>query len=88
MATQEENVIQNSKPSYEQLQAKVMELVQTCRTLEQRLEAASYIISNKQLDYLFKVVENSQKFSPEFLAYCLNEIESIVWQKDNPTEEK
>lgn len=41
----------------------------------------------KRLDYLFKVVENGDKFSIDFLNRCSEEIEALLTVPDNEEEE-
>ena len=43
----------------------------------------------KRLDYLFKVVENKDSFSTEFVAGCIKEIEAIMTiPEEQPQENK
>lgn len=73
-------------PTYEQLQAKIVELVRQCQAQQQQLELANSVIGNKQLDYLFKVIENGAMFETEFVNYCVTQIQSVIWQKEEEPE--
>lgn len=90
----EENKVKNERPekmSYEQLENVAHQLSEQNRQLYMKLQSANMTNLFKRLDYLFKVIENSDKFNKEFVNKCLTEIESSMTipeeeSKDKPKE--
>lgn len=77
----EENKVKNERPekmSYEQLENVAHQLSEQNRQLYMKLQSANMTNLFKRLDYLFKVIENSDKFNKEFVNKCLTEIESSM----------
>lgn len=72
------------KLSYEQLEEVANNLHKQCNALYEQLQNASMVNLFKRLDYLFKVVENKDAFSDEFVTKCVTEIETIM---NPPVEE-
>jgi hypothetical protein len=69
---------QVGKMSYEQLENIAHQLSIQNQDLHKRLNEANLINVFKRLDYLFKVVENSDKFNTDFVNLCINEIEGLL----------
>lgn len=76
------------KMSYEQLQNVAHQLSEQARTLYTRLQEANMTNMFKRLDYLFKVVENAERFSMEFTEKCIAEIESMMTVPEDTESEK
>lgn len=90
----EEKKIENKetqKMSYEQLEQVAHQLSEQTRQLYSKLQKSNMENVFKRLDYLFKVVENKDVFSKEFLDKCVKEIEEIITipedKEDKETEE-
>lgn len=64
------------KMSYEQLENVAAQLSDQNRKLTQRFESVANIYN--RLEFLFKVIENFEKFNPEFSKRCATEIETII----------
>lgn len=90
----EENKVKNERPekmSYEQLENIAHQLSEQNKQLYMKLQSANMTNLFKRLDYLFKVIENSDKFNKEFVNKCLTEIESsmtIPEEEDKEEESK
>lgn len=76
----EENEVKESKPTYEQLVETVKHLRANCEELYKRLQDKQLEVTLKRLEYLFKVIEFSNKncFSAEFIANVAEEIETMI----------
>lgn len=61
-------------------------LTRQATSLVQKVKELSDFTLFKRLDYLFKVVENREKFSKEFVNSCTDEIVTIITLP--PMEEK
>lgn len=72
------------KLSYEELEKVAHELDAQCQKFYMELQNANMTNAFKRLDYLFKVVENADKFPQEFVKHC---IEEVVNSMEVPTEE-
>lgn len=70
------------KMSYEELEQVAAQLSQQSQQLYARLQQADMANMFKRLDYLFKVLENHQQFSPEFVAECVTEITNMMTIQD------
>ena len=66
------------KMSYEQLEQVAHQLSEQARDLYNQLQKADLNNMFKRLDYLFKVVENKDKFNLIFFDRCIKEIEEIM----------
>lgn len=66
------------KMSYEQLEQVAHQLSEQARQMYDQLQKANLTNMFKRLDYLFKVVENGEMFSQEFVTKCINEIEEFM----------
>lgn len=62
----------------------VMRLRQELVRATQVNQELQKMLSYRRLDYLFKVVENANKFSAEFITICVEEIENSL----TPIEEE
>lgn len=69
---------ENKKMSYEQLEGVAHQLSEQVKQLYNQLQQANLNNMFKRLDYLFKVVENTEKFSPAFSEACIKEIEAFM----------
>lgn len=69
---------ETQKMSYEQLEQVAHQLSEQTRQLYSKLQKSNMENVFKRLDYLFKVVENKNVFSKEFLDNCIKEIEEII----------
>ena len=74
------------KLSYEQLEQVAEQLSEQTRQLYSQLKNASLNNMFKRLDYLFKVVENKDKFPQEFYNKCLNEVEELMTLPEEDTK--
>jgi hypothetical protein len=75
------NTTENQRPekmSYEQLENIAHQLSEQAKQLYAKLQEANMTNAFKRLDYLFKVVECRDIFSPEFYIKCVEEIESFM----------
>lgn len=82
---------ETKKLSYEQLEQVANQLSEQTRKLYSKLQKSNMENVFKRLDYLFKVVENKDVFSKEFLDNCIKEIEEIIIipeEKDNKETEE
>lgn len=86
----EPNAPQAQKLTYEQLENVASQLSEQSRQLYQKLQEANLVNMFKRLDYLFKVVENSNHFNAEFVTSCIEEIENMMTleKEENVTEEE
>lgn len=66
------------KMSYEQLENVAHQLSEQAKQLYMKLQSANMNNMFRRLDYLFKVIENSQKFNNEFVLKCISEVEEIM----------
>lgn len=69
---------EQKKLTYEQLNDACNQLWQQNRQLAVRNKELEQVALNKRLDYLFRVVEASDKFSSDFVVSCANEIEEAL----------
>lgn len=66
------------KLTYEQLNDACNQLWQQNKQLVARTRELEQYAMNKRMDYLFKVLEFSIKFSSDFVADCASEIEAAM----------
>lgn len=71
------------KISYEDLNNMAIQLSNQVRELSKRLQETNLTNFFKRLDYLFKVVENSDKFDVNFVWKCTSEIEESMTIPEN-----
>lgn len=69
---------EEKKLTYEQLNDACNQLWQQNKQLATRTRELEQFAMNKRLDYLFKVLEYSNKFSSDFIVSCTNEIEEAM----------
>ena len=81
----EENT-KKSELTYEQLTEIANQLSRDNHALRQQVQEMDYFNLFKRLDYLFKVVENDEKFAADFVETCKNEIVNLMTAVDEPTE--
>ena len=76
---------EEKKLSYEELEKLATQLAQENNYMKGEIQKYADFSMFKRLDYLFKVVENENAFSTEFVVNCVNEIEACIYP---PQEEK
>lgn len=78
------------KLSYEELEKVAHQLSEQSKNLYMKLQASNMTNMFKRLDYLFKVVENKDKFSEDFAAKCIEEIQNLmtVSEEEDESENK
>lgn len=76
----EEKDTKATKLTYEQLEQAAMQLQQRLMMAENKLESISF--ATMRLTWLFKVLENKNSFSTEYINACAKEIEQILTIKD------
>lgn len=64
--------------TYEQLLADNRRLVEIRKQLIERMQMMDLSNAFKRLEILFKVIENAEMFSQEFVDNCVKEIEDLV----------
>lgn len=74
--------------TYEQLNAVATQLSKQNAQLRNQMEEMNYINLFKRLDYLFKVVEFSDKFNTPFVTTCITEIETLLSTVEEETTEE
>lgn len=79
---------ENRKLTYEELEQAANQLSEQVRGLYMQLQQATDANFFKRIDYLFKVVENSDKFNPEFVMQCTKELESTLTLPEPKEENK
>lgn len=86
----EENTQKTEKTelTYEQLNAVATQLSKQNAQLRNQMEEMNYINLFKRLDYLFKVVEFSDKFNAPFVTTCITEIETLLSTVEEETTEE
>ena len=83
------------KPTYEELQSSMYQMTEQLNKYYKENQYLIQQINNMnntftRLNYLFKVLENSQHFNSDFIISCVDEIESCmtVTQDDNSDSDK
>lgn len=90
----EENKVQTNaaeqpaKMSYEQLENIAHQLSEQAKQMYKKLQEANLNNMFQRLNYLFKVIENSNKFPEDFVNNCINEVVDMMTlpkeeEKDN-----
>lgn len=74
----EVNQSTKQKLSYEELERAAKQLSNEVRGLYARLQETNLANTFKRLDYLFRIVELSEKFNSDFVDRCKNEIEGLM----------
>lgn len=83
----EETENKSKKLSYDDLEKVAVQLQQRVAIAENKLKTIDF--AALRLNWLFKVVENSSSFSPEFCTQCVKEIQEIMTiEEDTPKEEE
>ena len=72
-----------SKPTYEQLEQVVI-LQQRLMVAENKLRSIDFTIM--RLTWLFKVIENKEAFTEEFISKSSKEIEELLTLEEETTE--
>ena len=85
---EEQQKLEEKKLSYEELNNVCHQLSNQSRELYQKLQEANQFNMFKRLDYLFAVVKFQERFSTEFAAKCIEEIEQIMTIPDAPNEQE
>ena len=73
------------KMSYEELNNADIQLSEQNRKMYMQLQEVNMVNMFKRLEFLFKVIENKDSFSSEFVIKCVEEVEDIM---TIPTEDK
>ena len=83
------------KPTYEELQSSMYQMTEQLNKYYKENQYLIQQINNMnntftRLNYLFKVLENSQHFNSDFIISCVDEIESCmtITQEDNSDSDK
>lgn len=71
-----EEIKEQKKLSYEELEGVAVQLQQRCVMLENKLRAIN--IASTRLNYLFKVIEFGNMFTDEFVDKCCTEVEELL----------
>lgn len=84
-----EEKAETTKLTYEQLEKAVMQLQQKLMMAENQLGSINF--AAMRLTWLFKVLENKEAFSSEFISKCAKEVADIltieeVTPETEPTE--
>ena len=79
----EKGEAKSQKLTYEQLNDACGQLYQQNQNLVKQLQQAEGMLMTKRLDYLFKIVEYSKAFDPDFVKECVDEIEEAL-KVNNP----
>lgn len=74
-----------SKPTYEQLEQAAMQMQQRLMMVENKLRSIDF--ASMRLTWLFKVIENKDSFSEEFIIKSSKEIEEILTLEEENTPE-
>lgn len=72
----EEKETSTPKLTYEQLEQAAMQLQQRAMMAENRLRSIDF--AAMRLTWLFKVLENKESFSAEFINKCAKEVEELL----------
>jgi hypothetical protein len=77
----------SSKLTYEQLEALAHQLSEQSKQLAIKLQQANMLNTFKRVDYLFKVIENSDKFNSDFVIKSSEEIEQFLTIPEEDSED-
>lgn len=82
-----EEKTETTKLTYEQLEQAAMQLQQRLMMAENRLRSIDF--ASMRLTWLFKVIENKDSFSEEFINKSSKEIEELLTlEEETPEAEK
>ena len=73
-----------SKPTYEQLEQVAMQIQQRLMVAENKLRSIDFTVM--RLTWLFKVIENKEAFTKEFISKSSKEIEELLTLEEETTE--
>lgn len=73
-----------SKPTYEQLEQVAMQIQQRLMVAENKLRSIDFTVM--RLTWLFKVIENKEAFTEEFISKSSKEIEELLTLEEGTTE--
>lgn len=73
-----------SKPTYEQLEQVAMQIQQRLMVAENKLRSIDFTVM--RLTWLFKVIENKEAFTEEFISKSSKEIEELLTLEEETTE--
>ena len=73
-----EDTKQPEKLSYEKLNEVCSQLSQQNKMLVEQINQLRQADFYKGIDYFFKIVENSDKFTPEYVANIVTKIEALI----------
>jgi hypothetical protein len=76
------------KPTYEQLSEICQKFEAERNYYYKKLQEFNLANLYKRLDYLFKVMENSEKFSADFVVSCADEIEKAITIPEDTEDSK
>lgn len=82
----EETKETSPKLTYEQLEQAAMQLQQRLMMVESRLRSIDF--ASTRLTWLFRVLENKESFTPEFVSKCTEEIESLLTIEEVAADEQ
>ena len=85
MEEKKEKKFETKKLSYDELARLANEDFEGYKKVLSQLEMANYTNVFKRLDYLFKIIENSNHFTNDFVAKCTAEIVDIMTVKEDFT---
>lgn len=77
---------QNTELTKEQLQAVAQKLSRQNAELRSKLQEINYFNLFKRLEFLFKVLELSDRFAPEFVDACSKEIVELLTPVEEPVD--
>lgn len=81
---EEKDTTRVEKLSYEQLEQAAMQLQQRALMAENRLRSIDF--AAMRLTWLFRVIENKDAFTPEFVNKCSEEIQELLTLEEVPEE--
>ena len=82
----ENKEVKKEKLSYEELENVCHQLSEQSRSLYEKLQESNMNNLFKRLDYLFAVIENSEKFPEDFTKRCIDEIVTAMTIKNESTD--
>lgn len=81
---EEKNNTTAEKLSYEKLEQAAMQLQQRLMIAENRLKSIDF--ASMRLTWLFRVIENKDAFTPEFVNKCSEEVQELLTLEEAPEE--
>lgn len=81
---EEKNNTTAEKLSYEKLEQAAMQLQQRLMIAENRLKSIDF--ASMRLTWLFRVIENKDAFTPEFVNKCSKEVQELLTLEEAPEE--